>query len=128
MELAGYGLVSLVALATDAAILWTLVKIAGWHWFPASAFAFTAGVVVAYVLSVRFVFSYCRFDSHAFAFACFFAVGAVGLLVNAAALFVAITGMGLGLMTAKLFAAVCTFVGNFALRRRLLFTPERSPR
>ena len=126
LEVFGYGLVSAVALAIDAAILQTLVTIAEWHYLPASAVSFVAGAVVAYVLSVRFVFRSRQVDNRVLEFSYFLGLGLVGLIVNSIALSIAITGVGLGLMTGKLVAAVCTFSTNFVVRRRLLFSPSRT--
>jgi len=124
-ELWAYGLVSAVSLVVDASLLWILVNRAGWHYLPASAVSFTAGALVAYVLSVRFVFHFRNVSSRQLEFAYFVVVGLIGLLINAAALSLAITCIGLGLLAAKLIAAVCTFTTNFALRRQLLFAPPQ---
>jgi putative flippase GtrA len=122
-ELLGYGLVSALALAVDRSVLGALVKLGGWHYLPACALAFIAGGAIAYVLSVRFVFHPYRGEPRPVELGYFVALGAARLLVNAGALSLAIGKAGLDLFTAKLFAAGCSFAANFALRRRLLFTP-----
>jgi putative flippase GtrA len=126
-EVGGYGLVSLVALAVDTSVLYACVNMAGWHYLPASVLAFAAGATVAYLLSVRFVFRFRQLRNSSLEFASFLALGLVGLLVNAAALFTAISAVGLGLITAKMFAAGCTFAANFTLRRQFLFSPPKAP-
>lgn len=125
-QVLAYGLVSAVALAVDVSVLQGLVKVAGWHYLIASAFAFCAGASVAYLLSVRFVFEAHQVANRSLEFGYFVALGLAGLLVNAGALFVAVSAAGLGLVTAKLLAAVCTFATNFTLRRQLLFVPSRT--
>jgi putative flippase GtrA len=122
-----YGLASALALAVDASVLYAFVNWAGWHYLPASALAFTGGATVAYVLSVRLVFSSRQLHNPSLEFASFVALGLAGLLVNAAVLFVGISAVGLGLITAKALAASCTFATNFTLRRQLLFSPPRAP-
>jgi putative flippase GtrA len=122
----GYGLVSVVALGVDMGALHSLVDGLGWHYLPASAIAFLAGATVSYLLSVRFVFSTRKLHNPYVECIAFFTLGLVGLAVNAGALFIAIGTVGLGLTAGKLFAAGCTFAANFALRRRLLFSPTRS--
>jgi putative flippase GtrA len=123
----GYGLVSVAALGVDMGVLHGLVDELGWHYLPASGCAFLAGATVSYLLSVRFVFSTRKLHNPYLECIAFFTLGLVGLAVNAGALFIAIGTVGLGLTAGKLFAAGCTFTANFALRRRLLFTPARSP-
>jgi putative flippase GtrA len=127
VEVCGYGLVSVVALAADTSILYVLVKLAGWLYLPASMLAFSAGATVAYLLSVRFVFRFRLLRNPSLEFASFLALGLAGLLVNAAALFAAISAAGLGLITAKVLAAGCTFATNFTLRRQFLFLPPKAP-
>jgi putative flippase GtrA len=126
-EVARYGLVSAVALAVDTSVLYVFVHVAGWHYLLASVMGFAAGAAVAYLLSVRFVFRFRQLHNPSLEFASFVALGLVGLLVNAAALFLAISAVGLGLITAKLFAAGCTFAANFTMRRQLLFAPPKAP-
>jgi putative flippase GtrA len=125
-EAVRYGLVSGVALGVDMGVLHALVDELGWHYLAASAIAFLAGATVSYLLSVRFVFSSRALSNTYLECVAFFTLGLVGLAVNAGALFIAIGTVGLGLTAGKLFAAGCTFAANFALRRRLLFTPTRS--
>jgi putative flippase GtrA len=125
-EVLGYGLVSGIALGVDMSVLHALVDGLGWHYLLASAIAFLAGATVSYLLSVRFVFSTRNLRNPYLECIAFFALGLVGLAVNAGAMFVSIGTVGLGLTAGKLFAAGCTFTANFALRRRLLFTPTRS--
>ena len=124
-ELLGYGLVSVVALAVDMSLLATLVGLR-WHYLIASAVSFVSGAIVAYLGSISLVFRSRRLQSPGVEFACFAALGGIGLLVNAGALFLAVSKVGLNLFASKLLAAGCTFASNFALRRQLLFAPARS--
>lgn len=124
-EALGYGLVSGVALGVDMSVLHSLVDGLGWHYLLASAIAFLAGATVSYLLSVRFVFATRNLHNPYLECIAYFTLGLVGLAVNAGAMFISIGTVGLGLTAGKLFAAGCTFTANFALRRRLLFSPTR---
>jgi putative flippase GtrA len=121
IEAAKYAAASAVALAVDAGLLLSLTRYAGWHYLLAGSLSFLAGASVAYLLSVRFVFSAHRLHSRKMEFAWFVALGLVGLAVNALVLFVAVSRLGMDLVYAKAVAAACTFFANFALRRQLLF-------
>jgi putative flippase GtrA len=125
-ELVGYGLVSGAALAVDSSILAALVKLAGWPYLPASALAFVCGGVVAYVLSVKFVFRLHRVQRRSLELGSFLALGVVGLGINALVLFLGIGRAGLSLFAAKSCAVCCTFATNFALRRQILFVQPRN--
>ena len=125
-EASGYALVSAVALAVDTSALYLLVRRVGWDYIPASVLAFSAGAIVAYLLSVRFVFHVRKLHNPSLEFVSFLTLGLAGVLVNAVALRVAIGAVGLGLITAKMLAACCTFATNFTLRRQLLFSPPKA--
>jgi putative flippase GtrA len=123
-ELLGYGAASALALAVDIALLAGLVELAGWHYVAASVVAFICGSLVAYTLSVRFVFQQHRVRRRSLEFTCFLALGTVGIAVNTLVLSLAIEVAGIGLLVAKICAAGCTFATNFALRRNLLFAAD----
>jgi putative flippase GtrA len=124
-ELLGYGLASAAALAADTSVLLALVTLAGWHYLAASVVAFICGGVVAYVLSVRFVFKRHRVQSRPWELGAFLALGVVGVGINSIVLFVGIERAGMNLLATKLCAALCTFAANFVLRRQLLFVQAR---
>ena len=123
-ELAAAVPTSVLALALDVCVLHTLVAFCGWHYLPAATLSFTAGVVLAYGLSVRFVFQHRRLTSKATEFAAFALVGIAGLVINAAVIAFAVEILGQHYLTGKGLAAGTTFLFNFAVRRRLLFTPS----
>ncbi len=125
-ELLGYAVASAVAFAVDLAVLEALVRLAGWHYLVAASASFTAGAAVAYLLSVRYVFSYRQLDDPRLEFAGFVGLGVAGLIVNAAVLYATVGRAGLGLVAAKVVAAGGTFLTNFTLRRRILFVPARA--
>jgi putative flippase GtrA len=125
-EATGYLAASGCALLVDMSILWWLVHVARLGYEVAAAASFLSGAAVAYQLSVRIAFRHRRLRDRRAEFASFVAIGAVGLVVNAAVMFIAIAGVGLSLMPAKCVAALFTFTCNFLLRRQLLFTARPS--
>jgi putative flippase GtrA len=122
----GYAAVSAVALLADMATLAALVQWCSWWYLAAASAAFLTGMTLAYVLSVRFVFKRHRLRSRRAEFAGFAALGAAGLVVNAAVMFIAVRFAGLHYLVAKIVAAGCTFLCNFVSRRQLLFVPRSS--
>ena len=120
-ELIGYGAASACALAVDIAILWALVHFLSWNYLSAATTSFVAGAVVAYELSTTIAFKQHRLDNRRAEFASFVAIGAIGLLVNMAAMFVAVNYVGLHYLIAKCVAAGFTFTCNFVARRQILF-------
>ena len=125
-ELFRYGLVSVCAFAIDISLLWLLATRAGVHYLVAATISFLAGGVVAYLLSVRFVFNYRRVQTRSIEATAFVALGIAGLLVNTAVMAVAVGTMKMPLLAGKMAAACATFGVNFLLRKHLLFTRSRT--
>jgi putative flippase GtrA len=128
MEALRYGGASGCALLIDMSILGVLVHYFSWGYLAASATSFSAGMCAAYLLSVKFVFEQRRLRDRRIEFATFAAIGAVGLAVNAAVMFVAVSYFGLNYLLAKVAAAGATFFCNFISRRQLLFVERLSTR
>lgn len=120
-EAVRYAAASAIALLADMAILTLLVQVFGIWYVAAATLSFTAGMFVAYALSVRFVFKLHRLRDRRVEFAGFALLGIVGLGVNAAVIYVAVRFAGLHYLVAKCIAALFTFACNFLLRRQLLF-------
>ena len=121
-EIVRYGMVSIVALAVDFGVLILLNEHLGIHYRIAATISFVTGGVVAYFLSVRFVFAQHRMQIHTFEAMAFVALGLVGLAVNTVVMGVAVGRMGATVVVAKAVSACCTFGVNFLLRKVILFT------
>ncbi len=115
-----YGLCSALALALDWALLMLLVR-AGMNYVPAAATSFLAGMVLAYIGSITFVYAGRRSYPMLAEAAGFFLLGIAGLLVNVFLLFVFIKLVGLAVGIAKAPTAIGVFLFNFLARRTLLF-------
>jgi putative flippase GtrA len=120
-ELLGYGAASACALVVDVAVLWALVHFLSWGYLAAATSSFLVGAVVAYQLSTAIAFKEHRLTSRKTEFASFVAIGGIGLVVNAAVIFIGINYLGLHYLIAKCVAAGFTFTCNFVARRQILF-------
>jgi putative flippase GtrA len=124
LEIVRYGMISAVAFAVDVALLSMLVQVFGIHYLIAATCSFLLGGVVAYLLSVRFVFRYHRLQVRTLEAAAFVALGLVGLVVNVVVMALAVGSAGAHLLLGKLAAAGCTFGVNYLLRKFVLFSPR----
>jgi len=115
-----YGLCSAAALGLDCGLLYGLTH-AGLGYLPSAAISFFAGMLLAYYLSVRFVYGDRRSLDWKREAVGFFIIGFLGLLLNQIILFVSVEAIGLQLALAKIVSAGLVFLFNFAARRSLLF-------
>jgi putative flippase GtrA len=120
-EIIGYAAASACALALDMSILWTLVHYFSWWYLAAATFSFLCGVVVSYVLSIKWAFKQHRFSDRRAEFMGFALLGTIGLGVNAIVIFIAVQYLGIYLLIAKGVAAGFTFLCNYISRRQFLF-------
>jgi putative flippase GtrA len=125
-DLGRYFLVSLAALATDAALLTLCHRVFGWHYLAAATAGFLVGLAVSYSLSLAFVYSGRRRMSASAEFTGFLATGLAGLVVTQIGMMLLVSGLGLAPEIAKVPVALATFCFNF-LSRRLLFTAPAVP-
>ena len=124
LEVVRYAMISVVALAADMALLALLTQIFHVHYLIAASCSFLSGGVVAYLLSVRFVFRYHRLQVRLMEAVAFVVLGAAGLVVNGAVMAVLVGQIGLQVLVGKTVAACATFGVNFMLRKLALFTPR----
>jgi putative flippase GtrA len=125
-EAFGYAAASACALVVDLTILGILVHYFAWWYLAAATTSFLSGLFVAYILSVKLVFKQRRLRDARTEFASFAAIGAAGLAVNAAVIFIAVKYFGVYYLVAKCIAAGFTFICNFVSRRQLLFVQHSS--
>ncbi len=120
-----YFVASVFALAFDAMLLWIGATRLGLPAWLAGALGYAAGLVLIYVLSVRWVFARRVVSNARSEFMVFAALGMVGMTLNSATLYAA-TAAGLALPIAKAISAAIGFVANFISRKAILFSTHAS--
>ncbi|MEX7642402.1 GtrA family protein [Stenotrophomonas maltophilia] len=116
----GYLAASAIALAADLGVFYLLSWWIG-GWYFAAAGGFLVGSVVAYVISVRWVFVRRAVSSASAELAIFVLIGCFGLLVVQGVMWVCIEWLGMPGSIARLVAVGFSFTSNFALRKLILF-------
>ena len=125
-DLSRYFAASLFALAVDLGVLSLCLRVAhlGLAW--SATLGFVAGAVVAYLLSIRWVFRQRAFaHAPAMEFLAFVGIGLVGLGITQLVLWIGATQLGLLAEAVKLAAAGITFAFNYMVRKALLFATAR---
>lgn len=121
-EFIRYGATSGLALTADFLSLVLLTELAGLHYLASSVVGFAAGMVIAYVLSVRWVFSARRLSNAAAEGTIFILIGVAGMLINQVVIF-SLTESGLlPYVASKVASAGIVFTFNFSVRKLALFT------
>ena len=125
-DLTRYFAASLLALAVDTATLSACFRLLDLSVAWSASIGFVAGAIVAYLLSILWVFR-ARAFAHAPAleFLSFVAIGIAGLGVTQLVLWLGVAWLGLLPELVKLAAAGITFVFNYAVRKTLLFAASR---
>lgn len=116
---------SFVALSTDYALLAAGLHL-GMDYRAAAAAGFLGGLLVAYRLSVRFVFRTRTVADPRTEFMIFSAIGLMGLMITELLMWLLVSRAGLPAVQAKLPTAGFVFLFNFGARKVLLFTRRPS--
>ena len=125
-DLSRYFVASLLALAADVSTLSISLRLLHMTLFWSATAGFIVGAVVAYLLSIRWVFPERAFrHAPAFEFLSFVAIGLAGLGLTQLVLWLGVTELGLLAEAVKLAAAAITFVFNYMVRKALLFATAR---
>ncbi|MCC4588269.1 MULTISPECIES: GtrA family protein [Xanthomonas] len=119
----GYLLASFVALLLDLGTFSLLTRW-GWGWYGAATAGFLVGSVVAYFISVRWVFAARSLHSRPAELVTFVLIGCVGLLVVQGIMWLGIEWLGMPGSIARLIAVGFSFTSNFVLRKLILFRPR----
>jgi alpha-1,2-mannosyltransferase len=121
-QLSRYTLVSAAALAADFAIYLALTSLA-MRPFLAGMVGYTAGMLLHYLFSIRFVFDpRATAKAHPRLLGEFVITGLCGIAVTALVIAAATDALGLAPLPAKVLAAGASFLVVFALRRGVVFS------
>ncbi len=121
-EFTKYLVVSALALGIDLGIFSYTLRYWGISWALAASMGFVCGVILAYLLSIYFVFSARRIQKRPWAeFTIFVSIGIAGLLITQICLWIGIEWLKINPELSKLGAATVTFASNFLMRKIILF-------
>lgn len=121
LQLFRYLFVGGFAFAVDFAVFAFLTEGIGMHYLLSNVFAFGAGLLANYLVSVRWVFALRSIESRQREFMLFALIGLLGLGFNQALLWVLTDVAGVYVLTAKVTATAAVFLWNFTARRTLVF-------
>lgn len=121
-DLSRYFTASLLALAADLGTLSLCLRLLHLSLVWSASLGFAIGALVAYQLSIRWVFRQRAFaDAPLLEFLAFVGIGVAGLCITQLLLWLGVVKMELLPELVKLAAAVATFAFNYLVRKTLLF-------
>ena len=122
-EFSRYFAVSLLAFVLDLGAFSASLRVFGLTWAAAATLGFVVGLLVAYVLSVRFVFKKRRLrQAPLVELLTFSLVGLGGLGMTQLALWIGIERLNANPEISKFCAAGVTFIFNFVVRKLIIFS------
>ncbi len=121
LHFSGYLLVSAIALSVDFGLFLALTGLMVTEAVSTGIFSYSAGLILHFLLSKRFVFSD-RHNKHvARLFAEYALSGVAGIALTAATMKLAIEGLSVSPVAAKLIAVGVSFVVVYLLRKTIVF-------
>ena len=116
-----YAIVGGMSFTVDYGLLYVFTEWFGFHYLLSATISFIAGLVVNYLISIRWVFGKSKLSSRAAEFAVYGIIGVAGLLLNNLLLYIFTDHLHLHYMLSKLIAAAIVLAWNFLGRKIILF-------
>ncbi|MCB1842074.1 MAG: GtrA family protein [Halioglobus sp.] len=124
-EIGRYLVAGGLAFIVDVAIFQAAIVLLGLHYLVANVGGYVGGLLIAYSLNTRWVFSYRRIQRGWLEITLFCALLLVGLALSQGVLMLLVEVVGAPPLAAKVVAGFFLMVFNFVARKTLLFSPAR---
>ncbi|MFT4520360.1 MAG: putative flippase GtrA [Halioglobus sp.] len=122
-EIVKYGVCGGLAFAVDFTVLYSCTEFLGFHYLISNILGYGSGLMVAYLLNTRWVFSYRRFKRTSQEFLIFNGIVLLGLGISEAIMALLVGGWGIHYLASKVVAAFFVMIFNYMVKKRVLFTP-----
>jgi putative flippase GtrA len=110
-----------VAFAVDFISLFVLTNYLGIYYLISAAIAFTLGLLLNYILSVKWVFNRRTIENRTFEFGIFAFIGIVGLGLNEVFIWFFTQDLQIYYLISKILASIIILFWNFFARKFILF-------
>ena len=120
-EFTRYFVAGCLAFGSDFLVLVALTEWGGVNYLLSNVFGFGVGLVISYLLCIRWVFAVRRLKVPTREFGIFALLALVGLGLNEAVMFLVVEGGEVHYTLAKVAATGVVFVANFVMKKLVLF-------
>lgn len=110
-----------LAFCVDFMVLLLLTEVSGINYLWSNLVAVSIGLLMNYLLCVKWVFLARRYNRVVFEFPIFVLTSAAGILLNELLLWSLVELAGIDYLVAKVLVTACVFLINFALKKIILF-------
>jgi putative flippase GtrA len=121
VEFFRYFVVSGASFVFDFGLLYALTDLAHMHYLVSATLSYGTGMIVSYLLSVKWAFGRRSVDSKAAEFGIFVAIGVAGMGINSLILWVWTGLLGLHYMLGRIVSAIIGYVWKYVARKLALF-------
>ncbi|MBO6557428.1 MAG: GtrA family protein [Pseudomonadales bacterium] len=126
-EFLRYVVAGCIAFICDFSILVFATEVMGVHYLVSNIAGYAVGLIVSYLLNIKFVFDHRRYDDkQAHEFVYFTIIVIVGLGISEAVLWSATEHGNLPYTWSKVVSAAFVFMFNFVVKKWLLFSPANN--
>jgi putative flippase GtrA len=110
-----------LAFFCDFLVLFASTELLGVNYLLSNVFGFSVGLLVSYLLAIKWVFHYRSRTKASLEFTMFFLISLAMLASNELAIWLLVEAIGIYYLGAKVLATGFTFVFSFILKKAFLF-------
>ena len=121
-----YFVAGTLAFLSDFTVFLSLTRGVGVHYLAANAVSFCFGLTVSYLCCIRWVFAHRTYGKVMVEFPVFLTISLVTLLIGELILLALVESLALAPEIAKVVMTGIIFIGNFLLKKFLLFNRKTS--
>jgi len=111
------------AFLADYSVLLIATELLGIHYLVSAVFGYAIGLLVSYMLNIRWVFRYRKYaHTSKKEFLIFVVIVIVGLVITEAVIFLLVEQVAVSYQYAKIVSVGVIFVFNFIAKKHFLFT------
>jgi putative flippase GtrA len=127
-EIVKYGISGALAFFCDFGVLYFCTEFLDIHYLASNIFGYVAGLTVAYMLNVNWVFKYRKYQKTWVEFFIFNAIVVVGLAISEIIMAFLVDFSNIHYLIAKVVASFFVMVFNYTAKKYILFHPTPTQR
>lgn len=116
MKIIKYFFVGLIAAIVNIGMLYILTDIVGIYYIFSNVLSFILGILINYILSVKFVFDNSNIKNKKIELLVYFIIGLLGLLLDTLIIYLLVAKLNIYHMFSKFISTIIVFFWNYGIR------------